>query len=153
MQNSISPTVTLHPLAGPASTSKTLFHWFSLSTHNSKLISLSLFLSHFLSELRKTKRQIAKMKASAAATSSIRNLLSKSLSSKQKSNSKISKSNSENTPPLHPNIVQSQLSPTPPPAKSLTFHSQSQIPRSDTPPEVFESQEDSQLKVFFQIFF
>ncbi|KAH9804057.1 kinesin-like protein KIN-12F [Citrus sinensis] len=86
------------------------------------------------------------MKASAAATSSIRNLLSKSLSSKQKSNSKISKSNSENTPPLHPNIVQPQLSPTPPPAKSLTFHSQSQIPRSDTPPEVFESQEDSQLK-------
>ncbi|KDO62189.1 hypothetical protein CISIN_1g001229mg [Citrus sinensis] len=75
------------------------------------------------------------MKASAAATSSIRNLLSKSLSSKQKSNSKISKSNSENTPPLHPNIVQPQLSPTPPPAKSLTFHSQSQIPRSDTPPE------------------
>ncbi|KAI9186654.1 hypothetical protein LWI28_019602 [Acer negundo] len=85
---------------------------------------------------------------------SIRNLLSKSLSSKSRSslsNSfKVRKSNNENDPPLHPNI--SRFSPALSPSKSLTLDSQvagsngqCEVPQTQEPPPVKSQRESAGL--------
>ncbi|KAL5802341.1 hypothetical protein ACOSQ4_030646 [Xanthoceras sorbifolium] len=81
-------------------------------------------------------------------TTSIRNLFSKSLSSKNRSSLsssfKVRKSNNENDPPLHPNI--SRLSPALSPSKSLTLDN-TQVDRSNGQCEVvLQTQEQPPVK-------